>query len=86
MLGRIEKPKKPHNNKEYYTVKSKYICSFGFKSVLYSRCFNTLNQCFMVDSINYCDGCFLSGRVCDCLHMVMSSCMLALSLFFLMYT
>ena len=77
MLGRIEKPKKSHDNKEYHAVKSEYIYSFSFESVLYSRCFDTSNWCFMVDSINRYNRCFLSGRMYDCLHVAISSRMLA---------
>ena len=77
MSGRIEKPKKSHDNKEYRAVKSEYIRSFGFESVPCSRCFDTSNRCFVVDGINRCDGCFLSGRACDCPRVAMSSRMLA---------
>ena len=73
MSGRIEKPKKSRDNKEYRAVKSEYIRSFGFESVPCSRCFDTSNRCFVVDGINRCDGCFLAGRACDCPRVAMSS-------------
>lgn len=61
MLSYILKTKNSRNNKEYHSLKFKYIHAFSFKVNPYSRYLSFNFLYFIINSIACCDLYFLAG-------------------------